>query len=82
VEAVAMNNKDVKIYEFEYHGLMLWYELNVLNGTIWSYGVYTEDSLGKFEHWDEFKMTVREELFTIIKNHALCTYKKERGMVC
>ena len=76
-----MNNKNVKVYEFEYHGLTLWYEMNILNGTIWSYGAYTENSVGKFEHWNEFKTTVQEELYELIKNHALNTFKRERGMI-
>jgi len=73
-----MEKVESKIYEFNYHGLVLWYDMDLYDGTIWDYGAGAEDYMGRFELWHEFNSKFQSQLYRVIKHHAEKTYNEEK----
>jgi hypothetical protein len=74
-----MEKVESKIYEFDYHGLVLWYNMDLYDGTIQNCGAGAEDYTGRFELWHEFNSKFQSQLYSVIKYHAERTYNEERA---
>jgi hypothetical protein len=59
-----------KIFEFDYFGLTLWYDMGLYDGTIWACGAHTANDDGKLDLWDCFTKAFQDKLYKVIKAHA------------
>jgi hypothetical protein len=68
-----------KIFEFDYFGLTLWYDMGLYDGTIWSCGAQTANDDGKLDLWDHFTTAFQDKLYKVIKANAEDTFYDLRG---
>ena len=66
------------IFEFDYFGLTLWYDMDLYDGTIWTCGAETADEDGKLDLWDAFTSAFQEKLYKVIQDHADTTFRSLR----
>lgn len=63
-----------EIFEFDYFGMRLWYDMDLYDGTIWTCGAETADKNGTLDLWDAFTSDFQEKLYKVIQDHAEDTF--------
>jgi len=64
------NMKNCEIFELEYYGLRLWYEMEMESGQVCACGCEAADKDGVLELWDNFTKEFQDELYALIEEDA------------